>query len=170
MKTLTVMRHAKSSWGDAGLNDFDRPLNARGRKAAAEIGKELRHRGIRFDAVIASPAMRVRETLTDLASGYGADFDVRFDPRIYEAMVDHLLTIVREISEDVSAPLLVGHNPGLQNLVLELAREDSNRRHHLEAKFPTAAVAILHLPARHWQDVETSSAEIAGLILPKELD
>lgn len=171
MKTLTVMRHAKSSWDDPGLNDFDRPLNARGRKAARAMGKELKHRGFRFDQVIASPAMRVRETLNVFAEGYGEEFEVRFEPEIYEATVDRLLHLVREIPESVTAPLLVGHNPGLHELLLELTCDDRDKlRHHVAAKLPTAAVATVRFPAERWADIEPGSGEIAELIVPKELD
>src|SRR5258708_22044762 len=108
MNVLTVMRHAKSSWGDADLDDFDRPLNERGRKAARRIGRELKRRRVRFDRVIASPALRVRETLDQLADGYGDSFDVRFDPQVYAASVQTLFDLVRRIPATVHAPLLVG--------------------------------------------------------------
>jgi len=171
MKTLTVMRHAKSSWDDPGLNDFDRPLNARGRKAARAMGKELKHRGFKFDQVIASPAMRVRETLNDFADGYGQKLEIEFRPEIYESTVDRLLRLVREIPESVTAPLLVGHNPGLQELLVELTHDDSDKhRHRISGKFPTAAVAIVRFPAARWSDIEPDSGEIAELIVPKDLD
>ena len=171
MKTLTVMRHAKSSWDDSRLNDFDRPLNARGRKSARAMGKELKHRGFRFDQVIASPAMRVRETLNDFADGYGDELDIEFRPEIYESTVDRLLRLVREIPESVKAPLLVGHNPGLQDLLVALTEDDGDKlRHRVSGKFPTAAVATLRFPTSRWADIEPGSGEIAELIVPKDLD
>jgi phosphohistidine phosphatase len=171
MTILTVLRHAKSSWGEAGLDDFDRPLNERGRKAARRIGRELRHRHVRFDRVIASPAVRVRETLEELAKGYDADLDVRFDERIYAADVGTLIDIVQSVPDSVHAPLLVGHNPGLQQLVLSLTREDSgDLRGRVAAKYPTAAVAVVTLPAPRWEEVVPGSGEIRELILPRELD
>lgn len=170
MTQLTVLRHAKSSWDHAGLDDFDRPLNERGRKAAQSLGRELKRRRIRFDQVIASPAVRVRETIDGLIEGYGKLADVRFDPQIYGASAEALLNIVRHIPETVHAPLLVGHNPGLQQLVLALAREDGDgMRSRISEKFPTAALALIELSAVRWDELETQSGTIAELILPREL-
>src|SRR5438034_11085362 len=163
MTILTIMRHAKSSWDAPGLADFDRPLNDRGRKAARRIGRELKRRRVRFDQVIASPALRVRETLDELAEGYGGSFDVRFDPQVYAASVDTLFDCVRHIPETVHAPLLVGHNPGLQQLVLRLTQDDDVSR-RVEEKFPTAAFALIELPAVRWDEVTANSGVIRELI------
>jgi phosphohistidine phosphatase len=171
MTILTVLRHAKSSWDQHGIDDFDRSLNERGRKAAKLVGRELKRRQFRFDQVIASPAVRVRETLDELAKGYDQKLDVRFDERMYGASVETLLDLVRRISGEVHAPLLVGHNPGLQELLLKLAREDdSGLRSKLAAKYPTAAVAVVTLAAPRWEEVSPDSGEIRELILPRELD
>ena len=171
MTILTVLRHAKSSLGEAGMDDFDRPLNDRGRMAARRLGHELKNRHIRFDRVIASPAARVRETLKEIAHGYANDFDVRFDERIYAASVETLLKLVRMFPEDVDAPLLVGHNPGLQELLVTLARDDGGGlRRRVSAKFPTSALAIVALSATGWDEVSTDSGEIRELIIPGELD
>lgn len=171
MTILTVLRHAKSSWDETGIDDFDRPLTDRGRKAARRVGHELKHRKIRFDQVIASPAVRVRETLKEFASGYGKDLEMRFDERIYAASVETLLNLVRAIPEGAHAPLLVGHNPGLQELLVTLTRDDeSGLRRRVSAKFPTAAVAVVTLPAPRWDEVSTDSGEIRELIIPRELD
>jgi phosphohistidine phosphatase len=170
MTILTILRHAKSDWGDPQLDDFDRPLNDRGRKAAKAIGDELKDRRVKFDLVFASPAVRVRETLDRVEGGYGKAFDVRFDQNLYGASLAALVDFVRAIPEQVHAPLLVGHNPGLQQLVLALTRdEDQKLRKSVEAKFPTAAVAIIELPAVRWDEVETGSGEIVELILPRDL-
>ncbi len=99
MKRLTLLRHAKSSWDAPGLQDFDRPLNKRGREAARLVGRELSRRKLRFDLVLASPAMRVRETLEELADGFGSALDIRFEPRIYLADPDTLLDLVRGLSD-----------------------------------------------------------------------
>jgi phosphohistidine phosphatase len=171
MTVLTIMRHAKSSWDGPGLADFDRPLNDRGRKAARRIGRELKRRRMRFDQVIASPAVRVRETLQEVAEGYGDSFDIRFDPRIYAATAQTLFDLIRHIPERVHAPLLVGHNPTLQQLVLELTSGDERGlRARVEDKFPTAAVAMIELPAVRWDEVELNSGTIRELILPRDLD
>ena len=172
MKRLAILRHAKSSWDDAGLADFDRPLNDRGWKAARRVGRELKQRGVRFDLCVASGAARVRETLDGLVEGYGEpDFEIRFEPRIYEASLATLLDIVRGLPESSNAPLLVGHNPGLQQLVLELADDDTKGlRDCASSKFPTAAFALIDLKSDRWADVRSADCKVAELIYPKELD
>ena len=171
MTLLTTLRHAKSSWDDASLDDFDRPLNDRGRKAARRLGKELKRRKVRFDHVLASPAARVRETVEELAKGYGKLPDVSFDGHIYDASAETLLHLVRHIPEMVHAPLLVGHNPGMQQLVLALTREDGNGlRDRVSEKYPTAALAMIELEVPRWDETETKSGTIVELIVAKELD
>jgi phosphohistidine phosphatase len=170
MTILTVLRHAKSSQDEPGLADFDRPLNERGRKAAKAVGRELARRKIRFDLVLASPALRVRQTLDRLADGYGARVKTRFDERIYDASTETLFDLVRSIPAQIHAPLLVGHNPGLQRLLLDLADEQDGLRARIEGKFPTAAVAVVTLPAERWDEVTKGSGEVRELILPRELD
>jgi phosphohistidine phosphatase len=165
------MRHAKSDWGEAALDDFDRPLNDRGWKTARRMGKELSRRAIRFDLVIASPAARVRETIDGLTEKLELKAEIRFEPRMYSASEQTLLEIVRNLPEGVHSPLLVGHNPGLQQLIVELTYRDTNaRRHRVGEKFPTGALAQLELAAHRWSEVAPGSGEIADLILPKELD
>ena len=168
MKTLTILRHAKSSWDDP-VADFDRPLNARGRKAAVTVGEELRRRGVKFDCAIASPAKRVRETLDQLAKGYGAPLDVHFDERIYLASADNLLDLVRGITDDVRAALIVGHNPGLHRLALLLTRDEGRFRRQIADKYPTGTAATVELDAKRWTEVEPDSGELSALILPRDL-
>src|SRR4051812_6548776 len=100
MKSLAILRHAKSSWEDPSVPDFNRPLNDRGWKAARGVGRELAHRNIRFDLCVASTAARVRETVDGVIEGYGSsDFEIRFEPRIYEATKATLLEIVQSLPE-----------------------------------------------------------------------
>lgn len=166
MTVLSFLRHAKSSWDDAGVRDFDRPLNDRGRKAAERVGHELRQRGIRFDHVLASPAARVRETLDRLAQGYGALPQAGFDDRLYAASERTLLDMVKALPGAVHAPLLVGHNPGLHQLLLTLIGGDERVAH----KFPTAAFATIDLPAVEWNEVVPGKGQLQALILPRALD
>lgn len=169
MKQLTILRHAKSDWGDAKLDDFDRPLNDRGWKAARRMGRELKQRAIDFDLIIASPAARVRETLDGLTEKLKPNVEIRFEPRMYLSSEKDLLEIVRDLPESVHAPLLVGHNPGLHQLVLDFTR-DGAERDRIAHKFPTAALARIELPADRWRDVAQGSGKLAALILPRELD
>ena len=171
MKRLAILRHAKSSWGDPGLDDFDRPLNARGIAAARAMGKALKRRGLHVDHVLASPAKRVRETLEQVAKCYGKLPETRFDETIYLASPATLFEFVRDLPEGSRAPLLVGHNPGLERLLLKLTRDDAHGFHDRVAQgYPTGALAIVELPAPSWADIEPASGEIVDLILPRELD
>ena len=170
MKRLAILRHAKSSWDDPGLDDFNRPLNERGRKAARRIGRELKQRGMKFDLVVASAAARVRETIDAVQEKYDFAAPIQFEPRLYGASEAALLELVRALSEEVKAPLIVGHNPGLEQLIADLAEDDAQGlRQRVAGKFPTGALAIIELPAKRWAEVEPASGKIVELILPKEL-
>lgn len=171
MITLNILRHAKSSWDDPAARDFDRPLNARGRAAADLIGRELRQRGLAFDHLLASPAVRIRETLDRLGDGYGALPAVRFDQSIYEASEATLRALIKALPGEVRAPLIVGHNPGLHALVLALTRDDGHaKRRSIAAKFPTAAFAAIDFAVERWRDVAPGAGRLRALILPRDLD
>jgi len=171
MKSLAILRHAKSSWDEPQTADFDRPLNDRGLKAARRMGRELKKRGVEFDLVLASTAVRVRETLEGVQEKLGSDATICFERDIYLASEEALVEIVRGIPETAHAPLLVGHNPGLQQLIVALTRDDSNGlRKRVEAKLATAALVRIELPAEKWSEVEPGSGIIVELIVPKELD
>jgi len=171
MKRLSVLRHAKSSWSEPQLDDFDRPLNERGWKSARRMGREFEHRGKHFDCVIASTAARVRETIEGVQEKFDFRAPIRFEPGIYLAGVDTLVSLVRELPDDVCAPLLVGHNPGMHELIIGLSRDDKRGlRRSVAAKFPTAGFAALELPADNWSDIQPGIGEIAELIFPRDLD
>lgn len=171
MITLGILRHAKSSWGDAAARDFDRPLNDRGCVAADRMGRELSQRGIRFDHVLASPARRVRETLERFADGYGALPPLSFDDGLYAASSGQLLAAIRALPRDVRAPLIVGHNPGLHALVMALAGdEEPELRARIALKYPTAAFAAIDFPVERWSEVAAGTGRLRELILPRELD
>jgi phosphohistidine phosphatase len=167
-----LLRHAKSAWDDASLRDFERPLNTRGRRAARTIGREMRERGLTFDAAIASPAARVVETLADVAEGYGAPIAAAYDERVYLASAATLLRLVQETDDQAERLLLVGHNPGLETLALLLTSSQGGNgmRRDLAQKFPTAALAEIALPVEHWCDVEEGSGELSRFIRPRDLD
>ena len=170
MKTLTLLRHAKSSWdGRSVSTDFDRPLNPRGHRAAHAVGRELQARGLAFDRVIASPAARVVETIEDFEDGYGGPIRPSFDPRVYRASPATLMAIIREADDTAGHLLIVGHNPGLEALAMLLTRDNALRR-ELAAKYPTATVAEIRLPIDHWRDAEAGTGELARFIRPRDLD
>ena len=170
MKTLTLLRHAKSTWDDPVARDFDRPLNRRGRRAAQTIGREMRALGLEFDQVIASPAVRVMETLDEVSNGYGRDLKPSFDKRVYLASVESLLDIVRETDEGAERLLIVGHNPGMEGLALSLSAEENALRAELALKYPTATLAEIALPVDHWSDVREGAGTLIRFIRPRDLD
>ncbi len=171
MKRLAILRHAKSSWDDPTLDDFNRPLNERGWKAARRLGRELTKRGLTFDLVLSSTSARTRETIDGVQEDYDFDAPIEFEPSLYHANEEVLLERVRELDDKVQAPLIVGHNPGLERLIGELTRDDRRGlRKRVAGKFPTGALAVIKLPAKHWAEVEPGSGEIVELVLPKELD
>lgn len=171
MKRLCVLRHAKSSWDDHDLDDLNRPLNDRGWKAARRIGREMKHRRMHFDLVLASTAARVRETIDGIEEEFEFDAEVRFEPELYLATRDTLLSLVHAIPQGVSSVLLVGHNPGLQQLLLELTRDDSDGlRARIAVKYPTGAFAAAELDIEGWAQAAAGCGPIVELILPKDLD
>jgi phosphohistidine phosphatase len=172
MKTLTLLRHAKSGWDDMSLRDFDRPLNAKGQRAAQVVGRNLKTLGLAFDRVVASPAVRVVETLEQIARGYGVPLTPVWDRRLYLASVASLVDVIQEQADGVDRLLLVGHNPGLEELVLALvpASTANSRRDEVEEKFPTASVAVLEFDANRWADVGFGRATLAHFVRPRDLD
>ena len=168
MKKLYVLRHAKSDWGDASLRDFDRPLNERGRKAAKALGKELRKRDLKPDLVLASPALRAKQTLQRVQDGFGTAFDVTEVERIYLAEPDALIDAIRHVPDDAQRVMLVGHNPGLQELVLALS-EPSALRDEATEKFPTATLAEIRFGVQSWRDVSPGAGVLQILLRPRDL-
>jgi phosphohistidine phosphatase len=171
MKRLTLLRHAKSDW-DQPVDDLNRPLNERGWKAARRIGKEMKRRHMSFDFALASPAARVRETIDGLSETYGEPkFPIRFEPKMYGAGADALIELIREMPGEAEDALLIGHNPGLERLVVGLSRDDGHGlRDKVAEKFPTAAVAVIEFPVSSWTEVAPGKGKMVELILPKELD
>lgn len=172
MKRLTLLRHAKSDWNDPVARDFDRPLNRRGQKAAALMGQFARARKMRFDAVVASPAARVMQTLELFCSGYGEPLEPRWDRRIYLASSPTLFDVIRDMPESADSALMAGHNPGLEELILDLVPGDETNalRGEVEVKFPTASLAVMDLAIDHWADVAENSAGLVSFTRPRDLD
>ena len=171
MKTLILLRHAKSSWDDAVPRDFDRPLNKKGRKAARIVGREMRAQGLEFDRVLASPAARVVETLADVAQGYGRPVEPEYDERLYLASPAVLLELIRETGDENERLLVVGHNPGLEALAMLLTHNDGDGlRGRIAVKYPTGTLAEIRLPVDRWRDVAEGAGEVARFIRPRDLD
>jgi len=170
--TLIVFRHAKSSWDDNIPRDFDRPLNKRGEKAAVTMGKWVKQTGLTFDHVVASPAVRVIDTIDHFVTGSGQRIDPNWDRRIYLASSATLMDVLREQSDAHKDILMVGHNPGMEDLVLDLCPDDgtSPLRALVWEKFPTATLARMELNIQHWSEIERKTGILTHFIRPRDLD
>ena len=162
MKTLYLLRHAKSSWDDPSLKDFDRPLNQRGQKTAPKMGAFMRKQKVKPDIVISSPAVRASQT-TELVSEAGAlKTTLRFEPEIYEATPQRLLKLIQGIDDQMNSAMLVGHNPGFEELLAALTGESK--------RMPTAALACIQLDVKRWSEVASGSGKLSWLTRPKDLE
>jgi phosphohistidine phosphatase len=172
MKRLTLLRHAKSGWDDPVARDFDRPLNAKGKRAARTIGHYLRDQRLQFDRIAGSPAVRVVETLEDVAAGLGETIAPAWDKRIYLASGVTLLDVVHDTPNEAESLLLVGHNPGLEDLILMTVpdRAGDEARDQVEEKFPTASIAEIEFDVDRWEDVKPNSGRLVRFVRPRDLD
>ncbi len=172
VKLLGLFRHAKSSWEDMGVRDFDRALNARGRKGAALMGRHIVDYGVHWRQVVASPATRVRETIDSAIQAVGATPPIHWDDRVYPASSETLIDALREYGGDSSSVLLCGHNPGLQELVFDLVNDDGSNplMDKVAGKFPTAAFAVIELDIDSWSDLRLNCGKLVHLARPRDLD
>lgn len=174
MKRLITFRHAKSGWDQPALRDFDRALNDKGRRAAATMGRHMRTSGVRFDHIIASPAVRVTETLDAMLDGYGRRLPPSWDRRAYLASAQTLLEIVQDAPEEIENLMLAGHNPGIEELVLllstEAGEEEIAARASIGDKYPTASVAELTFDVDHWADVDEGGGHLVRFVRPRDVD
>ncbi len=172
MKKLTLLRHAKSSWDDPVSRDFDRPLNGKGKRAAAAIGAFIKRNILTFDQILASPAVRVIETLEQVGAASGASYEPEWDRRIYLASSATLIDILRGAKAEAGNILMVGHNPGLEDLIFDLVPDDgsSAARSAVEEKYPTAALAEMSLNISSWADITENCGTLDRFTRPRDLD
>lgn len=172
MKTLTLLRHAKSDQGMPGQRDYDRALNGKGQRAALAMGKHWRGLDVGFDAMIASPAVRVIETIEQFERGFGPLPEPKWDKRAYLASAVGLLDLIHEADDAQDRLLIVGHNSGMEDLVLMLVpdRIEDGLRDGIEEKFPTASVAQLSFDVPRWADVDEGGATLDRFVRPRDLD
>jgi phosphohistidine phosphatase len=163
-RQLVLVRHAKSSWDDPDLADRDRPLNARGRRASARVGEYLRDARVHPDLVLCSAARRARQTLELLH--LAKTTHVLIEDELYGAELAALLARLRTIPDHVASAMLIGHNPGVEELARMLVGDASM----LAMKFPTGAVADVRFATRHWNEIEAGIGELRAFVTPRELD
>ena len=162
MKTLLVLRHAKSSWNDPALDDHERPLNKRGRRDAPRMGELVREYGLIPDVVISSDAVRARLTAEAVAEAARYAGEILLDPHLYLACPADILSLLATVRENAETVMIVGHNPGLEQLVEQLTGERQD--------LPTAALAQIGLPIDRWRDLKLSTrGTLVGHWRPEEL-
>jgi phosphohistidine phosphatase len=162
MKTLLVLRHAKSSWNDPALDDHQRPLNKRGRRDAPRMGALVREYGLMPDVVISSDALRARLTAEAMAEAAHYGGEILLDQHLYLASPDDMISLLRRVRQNAKTVMIVGHNPGLEELVEQLTGELQG--------LPTAALAQIVLPIERWRDLTLSTrGTLKGHWRPKQL-
>ena len=160
MKILFLFRHAKSSWDDDSLSDFDRPLNDRGIAAAPFMGEVMAGRGYVPSIVVSSPANRAASTAKLVKEAGDLPGEIRFDDRIYEASPNTLRQVIAELDDNLDSAMAVGHNPGMEGFIRYLTGEIE--------RMPTAALAVIELEIDKWSEINADSGKLVEIITPKD--
>ena len=160
MKRLFILRHAKSSWNDPDLADFDRPLNDRGLNAAPFMGEVIARKRYFPDTILSSPAKRAAQTAILVKEAAGANAVITYDERIYEASPQALRQIVSELGEEKESAMIVGHNPGMEGFIKFLTG--------LLEPMPTTSVAAIDLKIENWNELAAECGTLLEVLRPKE--
>ncbi len=170
MLTLSLLRHAKSNWDDAGLKDFDRPLAKRGETAAPRMGAYMATHGIVPELILCSSAVRARQTLALVLPSFADAPTVVYEDGLYLASASALLARIRKIDAKVKHALVVGHDPGMHGLALELSNSGNAKElEALASKFPTAGLAVITFNVRRWSQVKSAAGRLICFMTPKRL-
>jgi phosphohistidine phosphatase len=162
MKTLYLIRHAKSDWSDKSLSDFDRPLNKRGTKNAPLMGSKLADKGIHPDLILSSPALRAKTTAITIAKALSYPLDsIRYNHDLYACDVETILSIIRDVSPSVDTLFVFGHNPEITECANYLSNGDIEN-------IPTCGVVEMRLIKDDWKSIGENSAEISEFDFPKK--
>ena len=174
MKTLFLLRHAKSAWDNPELEDHDRVLNERGRQNAEQMGQYMKKAGYRPDLILCSTAQRTRETLAAVLRFLPDVTDIHYERQLYLAHPQAMFLRLMELPDDVPSVLMVAHSPGTEQLALALAREDGDGaergvRRQIDEKYPTGALVVLKLPIERWADLAPGTATLEAFVRPRDL-
>ncbi|MEM1140248.1 MAG: histidine phosphatase family protein [Pseudomonadota bacterium] len=172
MKRLFLLRHGKSAWGSIGLPDIERPLKKRGMQASIAMGHYFKAQGYSVDEVLCSPARRTTETFSLFSEPAGITLTPRYDRRLYETGAGQLLERLQEVEEPKSAVLLVGHNPGMEDLASRLPSPGTNdpATREMAFKYPTGALTVIDFACATWPDVGWGSGTLVEFRTPRSLD
>jgi len=172
-KRLFLLRHAKSARDDPFLDDFDRPLNKRGQRAARAMAEWLAARNLHPDLVLCSAALRTRETLAAVRPALGATTEVQVDKNLYLADEQTILDILATLDERAQPPaqvMVIAHNPGLEDLALRLVPPaEAETRKRIATKFPTCAFVDLSFAVEDWADIGPARASLNAYLAPNDI-
>lgn len=170
MKTVYLLRHAKSGWDQPALDDHERSLAPRGERAAGLMGEYLAREKIEIEQILCSTAMRTRETLERVLTHIGSEPEIAYEDGLYLAAAEDLLARIRRLDDGIGTVLLLGHNPGFHELACALSgsaeRSDAQRLAH---KYPTAGFCELRFAADRWKNIEPGGGELLRFVTPKQL-
>lgn len=166
--TLLLLRHAKSSWDHPGISDFDRPVTERGLTAIAGVAGQMADAGYLPQRILCSTAQRARETLAAVLPRLPDDAEITLTRKVYEAEPGDLLELIHTVPGAPSPLLIVGHNPGIQELANLLVTEgNADARLQMAAKYPPSALAVIELPIRSWDETGTGSGSLVDFLVPQ---
>jgi phosphohistidine phosphatase len=169
VKRVWLLRHAKSSWDHPGLPDVDRPLAPRGRRAAELLAAHVAASDVRPAVVLCSSSLRTRQTLTAILPALGDALEIHIERALYGAGAAQLLERLRRLPNRAPSAMLIGHNPGIQDLALGLAAGGPALA-ALREKFPTGALATVDVDAERWRDLDDGMATATALVTPRSLE
>ena len=169
-RTILLFRHAKSAWDNPNLTDFERPLAPRGTRACGTMQRYLRELGLQPQIILCSAAVRTRQTLDGIKEAFNPSVEIKFDKALYLCSPNIFVGRLRELPDSCHTVMVIGHNPGLQHLALDLiGTGDTALLGRISAKFPTAGLATLRLETSSWQELGAGACELQGFVVPKEL-
>ena len=170
VKTLILMRHAKSSWDNPHKDDFDRPLNSRGRESAQMVAKHIHSLGFKPELTLCSSSVRCKETLELVIPYFSKTMHTRYLDDLYLAPERAILEIIKSIELSIDQMLVIGHNPGLSDLSQSLTYSSKNQNDYFETQqFPTSAASIFEMNIKNWLDFKLSESKIIDFVTPKNL-
>jgi len=172
MKTVLLLRHGKSGWGDASLEDHERPLAPRGIAAAKAIGRLLRERGWVPELLLCSSARRTQETLSELRLGFGEGLpEASIESSLYLASADALIDRFRALPDTAASAMVIGHNDGMHICAQRLVgKAEPAEFAKLASGFPTAGLAVIMFDIAHWSELGDGAGRLSGLVFPREID
>lgn len=170
MKRLYLLRHVKSSWDDPSLPDFDRPLSKRGRRAGTAMGRHMADNGLLPSVVLSSTARRARDTWRQVSAEWNEPPKPRFDDRLYMADPGTMLDLLAELPDDADRVMMIGHNPGMAALALELAATTRTATlARMRTKYPTGGLAIFDLAIERWPAIAPHCGKLIDFVTPRDV-